>query len=58
MNIMSTLLNYYRKISILLGIVIPIICYFMISDANILNDPFQDLVSNHRLKKSGFYLIN
>lgn len=39
MNIMSTLLNYYRKISIILGIIIPIICYFMISDANILNDP-------------------
>lgn len=38
-NIMRSLLNYYRKISIIIGIIISIVCYLMITDANILNDP-------------------
>lgn len=38
-TILRSVITWYRRLSIIIGIIIPIICYFAIPNINILNDP-------------------
>lgn len=38
-TILRSVVNWYRRLSIIIGIIIPIICYYAIPNISILNDP-------------------